>query len=69
MITGRKKMKNNRKIEGGQVRDWIGLDGEMCVVLSLTDKQVEVKYFKSDEDEGSYKYPIGRFMEKTIVVV
>ncbi|WNO47230.1 hypothetical protein [Vibrio phage vB_VibM_10AMN] len=62
-------MKNNRKIEVGQVRDWVGLDGEMCVILSLTDQQVEVKYFKSTTDEGSYTYPIGRFMEKTIVVM
>ncbi|AGH31871.1 hypothetical protein VPIG_00013 [Vibrio phage PWH3a-P1] len=62
-------MKNNRKIEVGQVRDWVGLDGETCVILSLTDTQVEVRYLKSDEGENNYKYPINRFMEKTIVVM
>jgi len=62
-------MKNNRKVEVGQVRDWVGLPGETCVVLKVTDTQVTVQYLNSFEEEVPYKYAINRFMHKTYVVM
>jgi len=62
-------MKNNRKIEVGQFRDWVGLDGELCVVLKVTDTQVTVRYLNSSEDECDYTYEVNRFMQKTYVVI
>ena len=62
-------MKNNRKVEVGQVRDWIGMDGETCVVLKVTAAQVVIRYLNSSEGEGTYTYGINRFMQKTYVVM
>ena len=52
----------------GQERAWIWLDGEECIVLSLNDEQVIVRYLDSSEDEDDYYYNVERFVEKTVVV-
>ena len=62
-------MKNNRKVEVGQVRDWVGLPGETCVVLKVTDTQVTVHYLDSFAKEVHYTYAINIFMHKTYVVM